>query len=57
MSEYPYQNLPVDWQAWADELTPESHPIPDWVMMILIIGLSWLIPAIIIVASWHWLVS
>lgn len=54
---YPHQNLPPNWQDWADEQTPDEHPIPDWIAHLLIIALGLLIPAIIVVAAWHWLVT
>lgn len=54
---YPHQNLPPNWQAWADENTPDDHPIPDAVALVVVGFLALIVPTLIVVAAWHWLVQ
>ncbi len=49
--------LPPNWQAWADENTPEDNPIPDAVAFLLLGFLALIVPALIVVSAWHWLVQ
>jgi len=54
---YPNRDLPVNWQDWADDLTPEDHPIPDSWALVLILFLGVVVPWVIVIAAVRWAVS
>jgi len=51
------QHLPPNWQAWADAEPEVDHPIPDAVAFLLLGFLALIVPTLIVVAAWHWLVQ
>jgi len=53
---FPHQNLPPEWQDWADDLTPDGHPIPDAWALVLILFLGIVVPWVIVIAAVRWAV-
>ena len=55
---YPHRDLPdEEWQDWADDLTPDDHPIPDAWALVLILFLGGVVPWVIVIAAVRWAVS